>query len=226
MASQRYQSPLTPMGWSHSDPVTSDLRRKVESRQCHISPEVVSVMADDAAGKFLQLMFLWMEKCLVSWCLRQSSSPSFKSGIPCEWLWTLCLQSWWLGQLECQGPCWFWFNSNPVQLQKANLDYSLSYSCSSKSYYSRESKSEKTGWGLSSGSINTSSPSKERIINNLTAALLMKVITKVSRKTRKSLTVLTIDINPTIRPLDEINIPNSAVEKNLGQNEKAQQSCG
>lgn len=62
MASQRYQSPSTPMVRSHSDPVTSDLRRKVEATQCHVSPEVVYVMTDDAVGKFLQLMFLWMEK--------------------------------------------------------------------------------------------------------------------------------------------------------------------
>lgn len=76
-------------------------------------------------------------------------------------------------------------------------------------YNSQESKSEKTSWGLSSRLINTSSPSKERIINNLTAALLTRSHTKVSQKTRKSLKM--VDFNPSTEPLDEINIPNSAV---------------
>lgn len=34
----------------------------MEATQCHISPEVVSVVTDGAVGKFLQLTLVWMEK--------------------------------------------------------------------------------------------------------------------------------------------------------------------
>ncbi|GLD53151.1 uncharacterized protein AKAME5_000593800 [Lates japonicus] len=62
MTGQTYQKPLVSSDRCLSDSVISELRSKVDATQFHCSPEVLYVMTEDAVGKFLQQVLVWMER--------------------------------------------------------------------------------------------------------------------------------------------------------------------
>ncbi|GLD62340.1 uncharacterized protein AKAME5_001407200 [Lates japonicus] len=62
MVGHTYQLPLVSSDRCLSDSVISELQSKGGDTQSHFSPEVLYAMTEDAVEKFLQHVFLWMEK--------------------------------------------------------------------------------------------------------------------------------------------------------------------
>ena len=60
MAAEVYQLPIVPKGKCLSDSVISKIKKTMDGTQRAFSPEVLYSITEDAVGKFLQQVFLWM----------------------------------------------------------------------------------------------------------------------------------------------------------------------
>lgn len=224
IGSQRYKCPFDQMG-SLSDSVIPDPRRRVDAAKSLLSSKVVHLVIEDALGRYLQQILLWIDKTsemrhseevsgavndIVSHVTQFLNQAKANNGIESTTLDTSC---------DLQG-------SRTATTLPSNATVSPQALIGPLSLCVQKLGKIKAGDEKTSGSYkclqesislmsgDTTCPIKEIMINKLVILLLKGIVSKVPEQSKKRATNFgTVVKHLSDRLLEEIDIPDTAIRK-------------